>query len=324
MKWNAQHRCGIWAAAAFLCAVSAVTFLVSSYRAAALYARIDRATVPQLERERVRYYAKLGQLFVRATTLQPLNADLLARRADFILRAGVWLNDQRPEARRLLRRAVEENPTNFVYHLKLGMLAEEQGRYEAAERFYRQAMSLHPTDYQGYFRQSVLALKQGRQEAAFRNFFTAMYCVGGRRKKLFMMFDELSAANPERSRLSFREEIRRRWIEYRVVPLKVAYHFGAHGFPSIRHYERPDPQYRYLSFDVDIQAQGSEAVHRITFENQDSFEREFLSRDDRWYEVRLDEFPARTPLSQNAIKTYPPGLIEELVFEIRFEYKLLK
>ncbi len=98
-----------------------------------------------------------GDLFALATTLQPDNPFTWHTRAMWEWKMGKGAE----EARRLLRKGVEADPTDAVSWQAWALLEKEEGRVEEARRLFRRATEADPADAPSWQAWALMEWRRG-------------------------------------------------------------------------------------------------------------------------------------------------------------------
>ncbi|MDD3297200.1 MAG: hypothetical protein PHU64_07600 [Candidatus Omnitrophica bacterium] len=172
--------------------VFAVIFLVviiiigvaSALRADVFYARAVSLKVPELDSEKKGYYKRVLSLISEAIKFEKENSDYYAQKADYIVSAisgglGKDLAINEKQAEDLYKKAIEINPVNSEYHLKLGWFYMDKDDSQAGEEI-KKAVELYPNNYQIYMYLAEYYFEKKDIGKAFSNAILAFhYSKGG-------------------------------------------------------------------------------------------------------------------------------------------------
>ncbi|MCM8787739.1 MAG: hypothetical protein NC935_06790 [Candidatus Omnitrophica bacterium] len=131
-------------------------FILSSLKAQLFYQEALSKNFVEVEVEKINIYKEIFSLFDKSIFLSNLNAAFYEKKADFILKAFEEnLNNklfvEEKDIETLYKKAINLNPLNYAYHLKLGWFYFKQNNLELAQKYLSKAHLLYPTDYQTYF-----------------------------------------------------------------------------------------------------------------------------------------------------------------------------
>jgi len=91
------------------------------------------------------YYKDLISLIDKALDFYKYNPDLYSKKADCLYKIN---KDNIDEIEKLYIKAIQLNPINYEYHLKLGLFYFENEKINLAEKELEKAYTLYPLDYQ--------------------------------------------------------------------------------------------------------------------------------------------------------------------------------
>ncbi len=153
----------------------------SAYRNLRGYLFYQRAFLlekPSLQLGLEEYYQQAISLTSQAINYSPVDTDYLARKADYIFGAlndglGSQLLIKAEDAQGFYLRAVELNPLNFEYHLKLAWFYSGSDDQKAEEEF-KKAVSLCPFGAQPYVLLAKYYLGKSDYAAGFGNLIVVL------------------------------------------------------------------------------------------------------------------------------------------------------
>ncbi|MDD5194302.1 MAG: hypothetical protein PHQ96_01340 [Candidatus Omnitrophica bacterium] len=285
-----------------------VLFIVSSLGAELAYNSASSKVYPTLASERFSYYNNVLTLVASAASRRKDNSQYLAKEADYFFKAveeglGPILHLDESKIENLYRRAIQLNPLNYQYHLKLGWFYAQTKKTQAAEEELIKATELYPTDAQAYLYLGKFYLKNKREWLGFKNLLIAFY----HSVEHWQIFDEAQTDMIGLSQVS--SDRAGHFMRYIFYPLRSTFDFKEEGFPpltialNIRVYMKDSPEEVALLY---------RAIHYQNFKKIESSEGYNV------YEFLLNTFPPKTDLSNFSIGTKPSSLMEKVEITYAF------
>ncbi len=234
---------------------------------------------------------------------------------------GEELDIDKEKTEKLYKKAIELNPTNFLYHTRLGGFYRRQ-QDERAEEKLLEAYKIYPT-YTGYTIGRELAhlylertekyLKEDNAFGAFRNLILFIYYSYG--KEVYRLRRQRQRRYPETKGAIIKmadkinvlagleADLRRRNLKYEAKPLSSDYDFGAEGFPPLQ---------VELAFRVYLDNRDDQVFLYKRFRPYGHFE--YVAEEDGFfvYEYVLRDYPEGAYLDDFRIQTENYSLLEKI------------
>lgn len=154
-----------------------LVFLCSNFYGYLLYRDALSISKPTVRSEEIKYYRKIFSVLSQASALSKDNAEYLTKKADFMVEAmdlATDLSFDRKDIENLYIKAINLNPTNFNYHLKLGWFYLYHNNTKAEDEL-RKTVELYPSYFKVYVYLSKYYLKTKKADLAFSNLLSAFY-----------------------------------------------------------------------------------------------------------------------------------------------------
>ena len=134
--------------------VYSVFFVLSFLKSQLIYKKVSESFKPNLASEKARYYDRNIPLISKAISMRGDNSQYYSKKADYFsekISDGLVkdLKSYNREIKDLYLKAIQLNPTNFEYHLKLGWFYADKDDKEA-EKEFKKSTQLYPSNYEIY------------------------------------------------------------------------------------------------------------------------------------------------------------------------------
>lgn len=212
-----------------ICTLFFINFLHQNLRASLLFKKALDLNKPTVKSEKIKYYKGIFSLLSQAIRLNNTNAEYPAKKADFIVDAikenlGNDLSITESEAENLYIRAINLNPTNFNYHLKLGWFYGDFNNIKAEEEL-RKSANLFPSYYEIYIYLFKYYLRNKEAGLAFGSLLSTVNLSNA--NVIYVMRHELKWL----SNLYIDEEKRK--FKFVIHPHKSEIDFKKYNFPHV-------------------------------------------------------------------------------------------
>ncbi|MCF7916289.1 MAG: hypothetical protein K9L61_00740 [Candidatus Omnitrophica bacterium] len=180
--------------------------------------------------EKINYYNQVIDLLSKAIIYNKGNAKYYAKKADYLFDVSQEGLSQKINSKDnpdyLYKKAIQLNPADFEYHLRLGWFYAQINQNEAIKEL-KKAIKLYPVNYQSYLYLAKYYIKIKNNEAAFSNLLSAIYYSNYRKIYQRVKNDFQSLSN-----LYF-QIWRPRFLKLIIIPNKDKIDLSQKGFPHL-------------------------------------------------------------------------------------------
>ncbi|MDD4182298.1 MAG: hypothetical protein PHT53_00535 [Candidatus Omnitrophica bacterium] len=285
--------------------------IIFNLKAYIIYEKISNMKLPAVKTERINYYNVANALVSQAIKLDKLNAEFLALKADLLF--GLLNEDlsgasdiKKKEIENLYIKAINLNPINFEYHLKLGWFYAQINKTGAKEEIQK-AIELYPSYYRNYLYLSKYYLKKQKDKEAFNHLLLTFYHSKNIRMRKIM--DEIKEDLKDSMAFSFDEK--KKQLSFSVFMPGPELNFKKYGFPHIN-----------IPLGVRVYIKNSVKPEVLMYKDNilsGNFKKIASPDDTDSYEFNIEPSMADIYLDDLAIKTAPPQAIEKIEFIKKFK-----
>jgi hypothetical protein len=283
-------------------------FLSFDLTAYSLYKSISEATAPVVRMKKIEYYQKAIDSISTAIALNGLNADYLAQKADLLSQViadnlKTVFNTDKTEIENLYKQAINLNPVDFKYHLKLGWFYAQQQDKKAEEEI-KKSITLYPSYYQPYLYLAKYYLKNRNEKEAFNSILLCLYY--GRNIWSYHIINEIK--DELKSAKDFSVDDRKREWRFNIYPTGEIFDFRNYGFTHI-----------IIPLNIKVYLKVSPA-EVLLYKNNSLYGhfKKFGTAESNIYEFKIDNNANGIYFDELKIKTYPSQQIERIELISKF------
>ena len=292
----------------FVSVVAAVLagIIIFNLKAYIIYEKVLNMKLPVVKIERINYYNVANALMLQAIKLDKLNAEYLTLRADLLF--GL-LNEElsgasdikKKEIENLYIKAINLNPINFEYHLKLGWFYTQINETGAKDEIQK-AIELYPSYYRNYLYFSKYYLKNQEEKEAFNNILLMFYHGSNISWRIIM--DEIKEDLKSSAAFSFDEK--KKQLSFFVLMPGPELNLKKYGFSHIN-----------IPLSIRVHMRNSAKPEVLMYKNNilsGHFKQAASGDETDIYEFNIEPAMTDIYLDELAVKTIPPQTIEKIEF----------
>ncbi|MCM8831371.1 MAG: hypothetical protein NC918_04195 [Candidatus Omnitrophica bacterium] len=275
-------------------------FILSYLKAQFFFQEALSKNLVEVELEKINIYKEIFSLLDKSIFLCNLNSAFYEKKADFILKAfeenlGNELFVEEKDVETLYKKAINLNPLNYVYHLKLGWFYFKQNNLELAQKYLSSARLLYPTDYQTYFYLISFYFANRKEWEGFKELLYFVYFM---KENVFQLLNSLKEKISVLSYLSVDQNLR--LIKFSFLK-NFNFDFKDLGLPN-------------LKLPLTIKVYAKKNLEQIALYKGYEFYSEFKNLGNNTYELELD----KKYLDDFNIQVAPPSEVEKIEFIVNF------
>ena len=238
------------------------------------------------------------------------NAERYTEKSDYLQKAikdGATkeLFIDKKEIEELYKKAIVLNPTNFLYHFKLGQFYANEERLEEAEKELIKSLNLYPINSEVRLYLARYYLKRIKKEFVEKEegeiFRSLLIAINIAKHKRWELLKEIKEVIKELPSISWDE--REQQLIYKADLGSDRYDFKEENFS---HEKIP------LTIRLYIEGPVQEVILYRRYVRSKIFRKIGVISEYTIYEVKIDSFPEDTYLDDFRIETYPATVIDKI------------